>query len=219
MPAVIRVLVVDDDALVRGGLRLMLAGAPDLEVVGDAADGAAAVDAVSAFRPHVVLMDLRMPRVDGITATRALLRRSDAPAVIALTTFDDDDTVLGALRAGAAGFLLKHTPPAEIVDAVRRAAAGDPVLSPDVTRRLIALAARPTADGARFARLTARERAVARAVADGLGNTEIAAALHLSTSSVKAAISGALTALDLRNRVQLAIVAHESRRAAGDDAP
>ena len=213
----IRVLVVDDDALVRGGLRLMLGGAPDLEVVGDAADGAAAVDAVSAFRPHVVLMDLRMPRTDGIAATRALLRRADAPAVIALTTFDDDETVLGALRAGASGFLLKHTPPAEIVDAVRRAAAGDPVLSPDVTRRLIALAARPTHDEGRFARLTARERAVAHAVADGLGNADIAAALHLSTSSVKAAISGALAALDLHNRVQLAIVAHESRRAAGRD--
>jgi DNA-binding NarL/FixJ family response regulator len=212
---VIRVLIVDDDPLVRSGLGLLLAGAPNLEVVGEAADGAHVVDAVSALRPHVVLMDVRMPKIDGIAATRALTRRADGPAVIVLTTFDGDETVLGALRAGAAGFLLKHTPPAEIVGAIRRAAAGDPVLSPDVIRRLIALAAGPARDASRFGQLTERERRVALAVADGLGNAEIGERLHLSTSTVKAAISGALATLDLDNRVQLAIIAHEHRRESG----
>ncbi len=144
----IRVLIVDDDPLVRSGLTMMLAGAGDIAVVGEAGDGADIVDAVARCEPHVVLMDVRMPVLDGIIATQALSRRHTAgdcdavrPAVVVLTTFDADETVLAALRAGAVGFLLKHTPPPELVDAVRRASAGEPVLSPSVTRSLIAIAA------------------------------------------------------------------------------
>jgi DNA-binding NarL/FixJ family response regulator len=222
---VIRVLIVDDDPLVRSGLALMLGGADDMEVVGEAVDGADAVDAVRSLAPHVVLMDVRMPVLDGVAATTALCRPAaidgGSPAVVMLTTFDADETVLAALRAGAAGFLLKHTPPAQIVDAVRRAAAGDPVLSPGVTRSVIAMAARHRQDaggsgtGDAFARmglLSEREREVAHAVSEGLSNAEIAQRLHLSTSSIKATISSALTRLDLSNRIQLAILAHESRR-------
>jgi len=222
---VIRVLIVDDDPLVRSGLALMLGGADDMEVVGEAADGADAIDAVRTLAPHVVLMDVRMPVLDGVAATTALCRRPAAdggsPAVVMLTTFDADETVLAALRAGAAGFLLKHTPPAQIVDAVRREAAGDPVLSPGVTRSVIAMAAQHRQDaggsdtGDAFARmdlLSEREREVAHAVSEGLSNAEIAQRLHLSTSSIKATISSALTRLDLSNRIQLAILAHESRR-------
>jgi DNA-binding NarL/FixJ family response regulator len=165
---------------------------------------------------------VRMPVLDGIAATAALARRSAAPgpAVVMLTTFDADDTVLAALRAGAAGFLLKHTPPEQIVEAVRRAAAGDPVLSPDVARSVIAMAARNhrnhsdpgPAARARMEQLTEREREVALAVSEGLSNAEIGEHMHLSTSSIKATISSALTRLDLTNRIQLAILAHESRR-------
>jgi DNA-binding NarL/FixJ family response regulator len=226
---VIRVLVVDDDPLVRSGLALMLGGAGDMEVVGEAADGADVVDAVARLAPHVVLMDVRMPVLDGIAATAALGRRSDpAPAVVMLTTFDADETVLAALRAGAAGFLLKHTPPEQIVEAVRRAAAGDPVLSPGVTRSVIAMAARhqPDAGGGpgsdarvRMDLLTGRERDVALAVSEGLTNAEIGELLHLSTSSIKATISSALTRLDLTNRIQLAILAYESRRGSPGGAP
>jgi DNA-binding NarL/FixJ family response regulator len=219
---VIRVLVVDDDPLVRSGLGLMLGGASDIEVVGEAADGADVADAVTRLAPDVVLMDVRMPVLDGIATTSSLARRPGAPgpAVVMLTTFDADDTVLAALRAGAAGFLLKHTPPEQIVEAVRRAAAGDPVLSPDVTRSVIAMAARNQqndsdpgpAARARMGQLTEREREVALAVSEGLSNAEIGARLHLSTSSIKATISSALTRLDLSNRIQLAILAYESRR-------
>ncbi|MHA6627607.1 response regulator transcription factor [Pseudonocardia sichuanensis] len=216
----IRVLVVDDDPLVRAGLGLMLGGAPGIEVVGEADDGADVVDAVGRLAPHVVLMDVRMPVLDGVAATAALARREDGPAVVMLTTFDADETVLAALRAGAAGFLLKHTPPEQIVDAVRRAAAGDPVLSPAVTRSVIAMAARNHRDDSdpgpaartRMGLLTEREREVALAVSEGLSNAEIGERLHLSTSSIKATISSALTRLDLTNRIQLAILAHESRR-------
>jgi DNA-binding NarL/FixJ family response regulator len=229
--AVIRVLVVDDDPLVRSGLTMMLGGAGDMEVVGEAADGVDVVDAVTRHAPHVVLMDVRMPVLDGIAATTALSRRpgdgAPGPAVVMLTTFDADDTVLAALRAGAAGFLLKHTPPAQIVEAVRRAAAGDPVLSPGVTRSVISMAARqqhgaPDPGPAAVARmnlLTDRERDVAHAVSEGLSNAEIAERLHLSTSSIKATISSALTRLDLTNRIQLAILAHESRRGRTGDLP
>ncbi len=215
----IRVLVVDDESLVRSGLTLMLCGAGDVEVVGEEADGTGVVTAVDRLDPDVVLMDLRMPGLDGIAATRALSTRDRArPAVVVLTTFDTDEQVLGALRAGAAGYLLKHTPPGEIVDAVRRAAAGEPVLSPGVTRSVIALAAARNPAGparTRLARLTERERDVAHAVAEGLSNAEIAARLYLSVGSVKTHLSAALTKLDLTNRVQLAILAHEATRAAG----
>jgi DNA-binding NarL/FixJ family response regulator len=202
---VIRVLVIDDDPLVRSGLAMMLGGAGDIEVVGEAADGADVVDAVARSAPHVVLMDVRMPVLDGVAATAALHRRHDdrapRPAVVMLTTFDTDETVLAALRAGAAGFLLKHTAPAQIVDAVRRAAAGDPVLSPSVARSVIAMAARLPGHGAS-----------SHSDAEGLSNAEIAERLHLSASSIKATLSSALTRLDLTNRIQLAILAHESGR-------
>jgi len=210
---VIRVLVVDDDPLVRSGLRLMLGGAADIEVAGFAEDGAEVVDVVTRLKPDVVLMDIRMPRLDGIAATSALQKLASPPAVVMLTTFDADDTVIGALRAGASGFLLKHTPPEEIVAAVRRAAAGDPVLSPDVARSVIALAAgrEPRPARSRMLELTEREREVAFAVAEGLSNAEIGERLHLSRSSIKATISSALGRLGLTNRIQLAILAHESR--------
>jgi len=216
----IRVLVVDDDPLVRGGLRLMLGGAPDLEIVGDVSDGDEVLDAVRRLEPEVVLMDVRMTRVDGISAIRTLRSAglSRVPAVIVLTTFRTDATVLEALRAGAAGFLLKHTPPADIVAAIRTAASGQPTVSADVLRQLIDhvtagdVPARPhTPDP--LAPLTDREREVALAVAEGLGNSEIAERLFLSHGSVKAHISSALAKLGLDNRIQLAILAHESRSA------
>jgi DNA-binding NarL/FixJ family response regulator len=216
----IRVLLVDDDALVRTGLRLMFGGAPDIEVVGEAADGADVADAVGRLAPDVVLMDVRMPVLDGIAATRAVTARSgDRPEVIVLTTFDADATVLEALRAGAAGFLVKHTPPERIVDAVRRAAAGEPVLSPTVARTLIDHVAaggdRPGFDRRhrareRLASLSEREREVAAAVAEGRSNAEIAERLFMSVGTVKAHISSALTKLGIDNRIQLALLSHDA---------
>ncbi|MEV6814849.1 response regulator transcription factor [Micromonospora sp. NPDC051296] len=214
----IRVLLVDDDALVRTGLRLILGGAPELEVVGEAADGVDVADAVARSRPDVVLMDVRMPLLDGIAATRGVTTRAgQRPVVIVLTTFDADATVVEALRAGAAGFLLKHTPPERIVDAVRRAAAGEPVLSPTVARTLIdRVAAGGPPDARRqrarerFALLTEREQEVARAVAAGLSNADIAARLYLSVGTVKAYVSSALARLELTNRIQLALMAHDA---------
>jgi DNA-binding NarL/FixJ family response regulator len=210
----VRVLIVDDDALVRGALRMMLSGSEAIEVVGEASDGDEVPAAVAAYRPQVVLMDIRMPRLDGIAATTALRQRPDPPEVIVLTTFDADENVLRALRAGASGFLLKDTPPARIVEAVQRVAAGDPILSPAVTRRLIA---RVTVDGgtaersrADFARLTEREADVVLAVARGRTNAEIADELYLSVATVKTHISHAMTKLDLANRTQLALLAHDA---------
>jgi DNA-binding NarL/FixJ family response regulator len=221
----IRVLLVDDDALVRTGLRLMLGGAPDIEVVGEVGDGAGVAGAVARLRPDVVLMDIRMPVLDGIDATRALRSRGrPAPAVIVLTTFDGDANVLASIRAGAAGFLLKHTPPEQIVEAVRRAAAGEPVLSPGVTRTLMDHVAGDgrEADRARRARdqltrLSDKEREVAVAVAEGWSNAEIAERLYMSVGTVKAHVSSALTKLDLTNRIQLALLAHDGHDA--HDAP
>jgi DNA-binding NarL/FixJ family response regulator len=219
----IRVLLVDDDPLVCAGLRLMLRGAPDLEVVGEAADGADVPGAVERLAPDVVLMDIRMPYLDGISATRALAARSGRrPQVIVLTTFDADGTVIEALRAGASGFLVKHTPPEQIVEAVRRAATGEPVLSPGVARTLIShVTGAPDARTRRarddLARLTGREREVALAVAEGTSNAEIAALLHLSVGAVKAHISSALAKLGLVNRTQLAILAHDART--GEETP
>jgi DNA-binding NarL/FixJ family response regulator len=215
-----RVLLVDDDPLVRAGLRLLLAGHPDLHVVGEAADGAELLAAVDASRPDVVLLDVRMPEVDGVSALRALrAAHSDPPAVVVLTTFRADALVLDALRAGAAGFLLKHTPPERIVAAVVAAAAGEPTVSPDALGALIAHVRDSAPAGAGgpddpdpLAGLTDREREVAMAVADGLSNQEIGARLYLSVGSVKTHLSSALSRLGLDNRVQLAIAAHESRR-------
>jgi DNA-binding NarL/FixJ family response regulator len=209
----IRVLLVDDDALVRSGLTLMLGGASDIEIVGELDDGAGLADALAALVPDVVLLDIRMPGVDGLTALRSLPETRTA-AVLVLTTLGGEDTVLDALRAGAAGFLLKHTPPAQLLTAVRSAAAGEPAVSPEVLRHLIDHVS--TASGSsspnRLEELTDRERAVADALADGLGNAEIAAHLHVSPGTVKAQISSALAKLGLDNRTQLAIAAYEARR-------
>ncbi|WP_460106039.1 response regulator transcription factor [Streptomyces sp. YKOK-J1] len=212
----IRLLLVDDDPLVRAGLVLMIGGAGDIEIVGEAADGGEVEEAVERTRPDVVLMDIRMPSVDGITATRLLRARADAPQVVVLTTFHADEQVLHALRAGAAGFVLKDTPPAEIVDAVRRVAAGEPVLSPAVTRQLMRYAAGGAAE-ARRARardrlglLNDREREVAVAVGRGLANAQIADRLFMSVPTVKTHVSRILAKLGLGNRVQIALLAHDA---------
>jgi DNA-binding NarL/FixJ family response regulator len=221
----VRVLVVDDDPLVRAALAMVLGGADGLSLVGEATDGDEVPDAVARHTPDVVLMDIRMPRTDGLTATeqlRAQQRPGTGPEVIVLTTFDADEQVLRALRAGASGFLLKDTPPATIVDAVRRVAAGEPMLSPTVTRQLIAHVAEaihPTAgpDGDRHTqaivlldRLSEREREVALAVGQGLSNAEIGARLYMSVATVKAHVSRLLTKLDATNRVQIALLTHDA---------
>lgn len=213
----IRVLLVDDDAIVRAGLRLMLGGAPDIEIVAEAADGAEVPALVTAYGPDLVLMDIRMPGVDGLAATERLRARPGAPEVLVLTTFHTDAHVLRALRAGAAGFLLKDTPPQDIVTAVRTVAAGDPVLSPAVTRRLIEQVTdgsgqddRAAAARARLALLAEREREVALAVGRGRSNAEIARELHLALPTVKTHVSRILTRLDLNNRVQIALLVHDA---------
>ncbi|PJJ72459.1 DNA-binding NarL/FixJ family response regulator [Diaminobutyricimonas aerilata] len=214
----VRVAIVDDDPLVVAGLRLMLGGASDLEVVGDASDGDELAALVDRTRPAVVLLDIRMARVDGVSALRGLRRSHPSPpGVLVLTTFRTDELVLDALRAGADGFLLKHSDPARIVEAIRAVAAGEPIVSPEVLGQLIRFVADGSGGAAEHRRgvsldvLTDREREVADAVAEGLGNAEIAQRLHLSLGSVKAHISSALTRLGLDNRVQLAIAAHDAR--------
>jgi DNA-binding NarL/FixJ family response regulator len=215
---VTRVLLVDDDALVRSGLRMMLAGATGIEVVGEADDGRGVLPAVDRHRPDVVLMDIRMPQVDGIAATRLLRGQPSPPEVIVLTTFDADELVVRALQAGAAGFLLKDTPPAEIVRAIELVHAGDGMLSPAITRRLIALVAGDSDAGERHERasarlqtLSAREREVALAVGRGCANADVAAELHMSVATVKAHVSRLLAKLALDNRVQLALLVQEAR--------
>ncbi|MEU2943968.1 response regulator transcription factor [Nocardiopsis alba] len=220
----IRVLLVDDDPLVRSGLRMMLSGDGDIVIAGESEDGAGVREAVAECRPDVVLMDVRMPVMDGIAATEELRSGSaPGPQVIVLTTFDADATVARALRAGAAGYLLKHTDPERIVEAVRRAASGEPVLSPSVARALMDRVAgqdpeecssgadRRARARARLALLSAREREVAEAVTAGLSNAEIAERLYMSMGTVKAHVSSALTKLDLSGRIQLALLAHDAR--------
>jgi DNA-binding NarL/FixJ family response regulator len=215
----VRIVIVDDDALVRAGLRLMLDGADGIRVVAEAADGADVPAALDAHPTDVVLMDLRMPGVDGITATRQVRARPNPPAVVVLTTFDTTEEVGGALRAGAAGYLLKDMPPARIAAAVRSAAAGEPVLAPGVARRLMTAMAGSgdTRDRARsaLAVLTARERDVAGELGRGASNAEIGAALYLSVPTVKAHVSSLLDKLGLENRTQVALLVHD----AGEDPP
>ncbi|MFD9217360.1 response regulator [Streptomyces sp. NPDC087659] len=212
----IRLLIVDDDPLVRAGLTFMLGGAEDIEIVGEGADGAEAAELAERLRPDVVLMDVRMPRMDGLAATERLRARPDAPEVVVLTTFHADEQVLRALRAGAAGFVLKDTAPAEIVDAVRRVAGGEPVLSPAVTRRLMTQVVEAAPDERRSrarARLDAlgeRELEVAVAVGRGHSNAEIAAGLYMSVPTVKTHVSRALAKLGLNNRVQIALLVHDA---------
>lgn len=213
----VRVLLVDDDALVRAGLRMILSSSDEVDVVGEAADGADAVAAVSAHRPDVVLMDIRMPIMDGIAATAAVRSMDAPPHVIVLTTFQADEQVMSALRAGADGFLLKDTAPTEIITAVRLVAAGEAMLSPSVTRTLLAhlgddeLTDRRRAATERLARLTDREREVAIAVGSGASNAEVAAALFMSEATVKAHVSRLLTKLDVANRVHVAILVHDAQ--------
>jgi DNA-binding NarL/FixJ family response regulator len=211
----IRVLVVDDEQLVRTGLRLILEAAGDIVVVGEAGDGAEAVSAVGRLRADVVLMDVRMPGLDGLTAAERVTRLPDPPKVIMLTTFDLDEHVHRALRAGAVGFLLKDTPPRDLAAAVRTVAAGNAMLAPTVTRRLISSFAEKGPSGAEVANerltvLTERERQVVRAVARGLSNAEIGRELTMREATVKAHVSRALAKLGLVNRVQAAILVHEA---------
>lgn len=212
----VKVLLVDDDALVRAGLRLILSSADDLTVVGEVDDGAGAVAAVREHRPHVVLMDIRMAHTDGIIATTEVRRLNPAPEVIVLTTFQADAQVLAALRAGASGFLVKDTPPADIINAVRLVAAGEAIVSPSVTRTLLSHfgdieeSDRHRAAAAQLAGLTEREREVATAVAEGASNADVAKSLFMSEATVKAHVSRLLTKLGVANRVQIAIFVHDA---------
>ena len=226
----IRILVVDDDPLVRSGLALILGGTPALELAGQAADGAAGLAAVDELRPDVVLMDIRMPVMDGLEATERLAERPDPPRVIILTTFDADDSVLRALGAGASGFLLKDTPPQAIVEAIGKVAAGEPMLSPSVTTTLIQqvtahqgaaqrVPEREVQARRKLSRLTEREREVAAAVGRGLSNAEIAAELYLSVPTVKAHITRLFMKLEVENRVQIALCVHDAGENDAPEAP
>jgi DNA-binding NarL/FixJ family response regulator len=214
----VRVLLVDDQPLLRLGFRMVLESEADLDVVGEASDGAQAAAMTAALAPDVVLMDVRMPVVDGIEATRRIVLSGSASRVLVLTTFDLDEYVYAALRAGASGFLLKDVPPAELVSAIRAVAAGDAVVAPAVTRRLIDAFAEHLPDPAtgrsptdqRLDRLTAREREVLVEVAHGRSNSEIAQALVLSEATVKSHVAKVLTKLGLRDRVQVVVFAYES---------
>jgi DNA-binding NarL/FixJ family response regulator len=213
---VIRVLLVDDDPLVRSALSLMLGGQSDIEVVGEAPNGEAGLAMVSQTQPDVVLMDIRMPVMDGLEATRVLHSRPSPPAVVVLTTFDADDHVLRAVASGADGFLLKDTPPEDIVGAIRTVAAGDAMLSPSATRSLVSRLRgtrpddRTTSATDRLTALTERELEVAVCVGRGLSNSEIASELYLSIPTVKSHVSRLLTKLDATNRVQVAMVVHDA---------
>ena len=210
----IRILVVDDDTLIRTGLRLILESQPDLAVVGEAADGEVAVAQARALHPDVVLMDVRMPRMDGLAATAAVTVLDPAPRVLILTTFELDEYVFRALRNGASGFVLKRTPAEELIAAIRTVAAGEALLAPSVTRRLIeAFAAQPLPvrpEHALLDGLTAREIEVWRQLARGRSNAEIATALHLSTLTVKSHVANLLSKLQLRDRTQAVVLAYES---------
>ncbi|MBD5784855.1 response regulator transcription factor [Cellulosimicrobium terreum] len=205
----IRVVLVDDEPLVRTGLRAILEAEPDLDVVGEAGDGVEVPGLVEAVRPDVVLMDVRMPRVDGIAATRALLERDPPPRVLVVTTFENDDHVLDALRAGAHGFLLKRARPEEFVQAVRVVARGESLLFPDAVRRL-ATARPPAGDELRDARLTEREGEVLRLMATGLSNAEIAGDLYLGVETVRTHVGNVLAKLGVRDRTQAVVRAYES---------
>ncbi|WP_406023289.1 response regulator transcription factor [Nocardioides sp. NBC_00850] len=215
-PVKIKVGIVDDDPLVRSALGLMLGGQADIEVVGEATDGQEALALVRTSAPDVVLMDIRMPRINGLEATRRVLTESRSPRVIVLTTFGADEYVVDALAAGADGFLLKDTPPPEIVAAIRAVASGEPILSPKATRTLITrLRAEPTGERAaaasrRLEALTEREHEVALAVGRGLSNAEIAKELYLSIPTVKAHVSRLFDKLGATNRVQIAITVHDA---------
>ncbi|GHD45359.1 DNA-binding response regulator [Mycetocola manganoxydans] len=211
----IRVMIVDDQDLLRMGLAMVLAGESDMEVVGEAADGATAIERAGALLPDVILMDVRMPSIDGIEATRRIIADRPDAKVIILTTFDLDEYAFGGLNAGASGFLLKDAPPAELLSAVRAVATGEASVSPRITRRMLDLfggklpVAGTTAGPGRLAVLTEREREVLEAIGKGLSNPEIARALFLSESTVKTHVGRILQKLELRDRVQAVILAHQ----------
>ena len=215
----IRLLIVDDQRLMRQGLRTLLELESGFEVVAEAGDGQSALDTYAEHQPDVVLMDIRMPGMDGLTATELLRAQDGAPEIIVLTTFEADDYVLRALRAGASGFLLKDTPPADIVRAVRTVAAGEPILSPTITRRLIGHVTDSKGDDRtrhareQLDRLTQREREVAIAIGLGKSNAEIGRELYMSVATVKAHVSRLLEKLQFNNRVQIALLAHDAREA------
>ncbi|RYU09347.1 response regulator [Nocardioides iriomotensis] len=223
MTGTIRVALVDDEAMVRVGLRMVLSAEPDLEVVGEAADGGAAVAMVAETSPDVVLMDVRMPGVDGIEGARRVLAAAPEVKVVVLTTFDEDEYVEAALRAGVSGFLLKVAPPERLVDAVRMVASGGGLLDPSVTVRVIESFA--TAAPARVPRsarldsLTERERDVLRLIGRGLSNAEIAAELYLGETTVKTHVSNVLAKLGVRDRVQAVVAAYESGHVRPGEAP
>ncbi|MCL2453933.1 MAG: response regulator transcription factor [Micrococcales bacterium] len=214
--SLVRVLLVDDQPLIRMGFRLVLDVEPDLEVVGEAGDGDAALTQVAALRPDVVLMDVRMPRMNGIEATARLLTAEPTTKVLILTTFDLDEYAFGALRAGASGFLLKDARPTELVEAIRTVARGDAVVAPRVTRRMLEIfadqlpVAGAGAEDLRLTCLTAREREVLVVVAEGLSNAEIAQRLFLSEATVKTHVGHVLEKLGVRDRVQAVVVAYET---------
>jgi len=216
MADVVKVLIVDDDPLVRSSLRMILGGSESIRIVGEAADGSEVLPAVDGFRPDVVLMDIRMPKVDGLTATRQLQGRESPPAVIVLTTFDTDDMVLTALGHGAAGFLLKDSPPEEIIRAIGLVAAGEAMLSPAVTRRVLDHLAGVDRGRGRaealdaVSELTDREREVAVAIGQGCSNQEIAERLFMSVATVKAHVSRLLEKLGVNNRVQVALIVRDA---------
>jgi DNA-binding NarL/FixJ family response regulator len=221
--APVRVLVVDDDHLMRAGLRAVLSSDDSVEVVGEAGDGREAIERARRLRPDVVLMDLRMPRLDGVAATRELLAVAPEVKVLVVTTFEEDDDIFGSLSAGASGFLLKRSRPEELIAGIRTVAAGESLLSPSVTRRVVDRMARQptvgTAPDSRLAELTPRERDVLELVARGLGNREIAAELVVEESTVKTHVKRILMKLGLRDRVQAVIYAYETGLIAPAGAP
>lgn len=208
----IRVLVADDQSLVRAGFRMLLGGEEDIEVVAEASNGLEAVDKAARFQPTVVLMDIRMPELDGLQATRRILAADNAARVLILTTFDLDEYVYEALAAGASGFVLKDDPPEQLIAAIHTVAAGDALLSPTITKRVIkqfARLPRPTPPK-EFGELTTRERDVFRLIANGLSNTEIARELFISETTVKTHVTHILQKLDLRDRVQAVVLAYQA---------
>ena len=208
----IRVLVADDQSMVRAGFRMLLAGEEDVEVVAEASNGLEAIDKAARFHPEVVLMDIRMPELDGLEATRRILAADDGARVLILTTFDLDEYVYEALAAGASGFVLKDDPPEQLLAAIRTVAAGDALLSPAITRRVIerfVRAPRPTPPKG-LDELTAREREVFRLIAHGLSNPEIAQELYISETTVKTHVTHILQKLDLRDRVQAVVLAYQT---------
>ena len=208
----IRVLVADDQSLVRGGFRMLLAGAPDMEIVAEASNGLEAVEKTARFHPTVVLMDIRMPELDGLEATRRILAADAAARVLILTTFDLDEYVYEALRAGASGFVLKDDPPEQLIAAIHTVAAGDALLSPSITKRVIrqfTRIPRPAPPEA-FDELTSREQEVFRLIAEGLSNVEIGKQLYISDTTVKTHITHILQKLGLRDRVQAVVLAYQT---------